>query len=391
MRTQVAIIGAGPAGLLLSQLLHVAGVSCVLLEQRDRAYVEARIRAGVLEAGTVDLLTRAGVDERLRREGLVHDGFKLGLDGETFSIDIKALTGGSQVVVYGQTEVTKDLILACVARQTPLIFEALDVALHDVDSDAPYVSFTQDGEARRLGCDFIAGCDGFHGVSRAAIPEALRETYERVYPFGWLGILADVPPCDDELIYSNHARGFALASMRSHTRSRYYIQCGMGERLEDWPDTRLWDELALRLGPEAAAGMTTGPAIEKSIAPLRSFVSEPLRHGRLFLAGDSAHIVPPTGAKGLNLAAADIRVLADAMIGFYEKGDTKGLDGYSAKALARVWKASRFSWWFTSLTHRFPDMDPLARKMQLAELDYIRGSRAAQTTMAENYVGLPFG
>jgi len=391
LRTQVAIIGAGPAGLLLSQLLYVAGVSCVVLEQRDRAYVEARIRAGVLEAGTVDLLSRAGVDARLRRQGLVHDGFKLGLDGETFSIDIKALTGGSQVVVYGQTEVTKDLILACIARETPVIFEALDVALHDVDGDAPHVTFTQNGESRRLDCDFIAGCDGFHGVSRAAIPEALRKTYERVYPFGWLGILADVPPCDNELIYSNHARGFALASMRSHTRSRYYIQCGMDERLEDWSDARLWDELALRLGPDAAAAMTTGPAIEKSIAPLRSFVSEPLRHGRLFLAGDAAHIVPPTGAKGLNLAAADIRVLAEGLISFYQKGDTDGLDSYSAKALARVWKASRFSWWFTSLTHRFPDMDPIARKMQLAELDYIRGSRAAQTTMAENYVGLPFG
>jgi p-hydroxybenzoate 3-monooxygenase len=391
LRTQVAIIGAGPAGLLLSQLLHVAGVSCVVLEQRDRGYVEARIRAGLLESGTVDLLARAGADERLRREGLVHDGVKLGLDGETFRIDIKGLTGGSQVVVYGQTEVTKDLIQACLTRQTPLIFEALDVAPHEIDSAAPFVTFTQDGEARRLDCDFIAGCDGFHGVSRAAIPEALRKTYERVYPFGWLGILADVPPCDEELIYSNHARGFALASMRSHTRSRYYIQCGMDERLEDWPDARLWDELAERLGPEAAAAMTPGPALEKSIAPLRSFVSEPLRHGRLFLAGDSAHIVPPTGAKGLNLAAADIRVLADAMISFYRTGDTVELDGYSAKALARVWKASRFSWWFTSLTHRFPDMDPLARKMQLAELDYIRGSRAAQTTLAENYVGLPFG
>jgi p-hydroxybenzoate 3-monooxygenase len=363
----------------------------VVLEQRDQAYVEARIRAGVLEAGTVDLLTRAGVDARLRREGLPHDGFKLGLDGETFRIDIRGLTGGSRVVVWGQTEVTKDLIQACFARRTPLIFEALDVALHEVDSAAPYVTFTKDGAPIRLDCDFIAGCDGFHGVSRAAIPETLRKTYERVYPFGWLGILADVPPCDEELIYSNHARGFALASMRSHTRSRYYIQCGMDERLEDWPDTRLWDELALRLGPEAAAAMTPGVAIEKSIAPLRSFVSEPLRHGRLFLAGDSAHIVPPTGAKGLNLAAADIKVLAEALIGFYEKGDSEGLEGYSQKALARVWKASRFSWWFTSLTHRFPDMDPIARKMQLAELDYIRGSVAAQTTLAENYVGLPFG
>ncbi len=391
MRTQVAIIGAGPAGLLLSQLLHVAGVACVVLEQRDRAYVEARIRAGVLERGTVELLARVGVDARMRREGLPHGGFKLGLDGETFRLDMSALTGGSQVMVYGQTEVTKDLIAACFERDTPLLFDALEVALHDVDSPAPHVTFVRDGQAQRLDCDFIAGCDGFHGVSRAAIPVSVLRTFERVYPFGWLGILADVPPCDEELIYSNHGHGFALASMRSHSRSRYYVQCALDERLDDWPDERLWDELAIRLGPAAGAAITRGPAIEKSIAPLRSFVAEPMRYGRLFLAGDAAHIVPPTGAKGLNLAAADVNVLADALIDFYDDGDSRGLDGYSDKALKRVWKAERFSWWFTGLTHRFPDMDPFARKMQLAELDYIRGSLAAQTSMAENYVGLPIG
>ena len=389
LRTKVAIIGAGPAGLLLSQLLHVAGIDCVVLEQRGQAYVESRIRAGILEQITVDLLGRVGVDDRMRREGLPHGGFSLAVDGEVFRIDLRGLTDGAKVMVYGQTEVTKDLIEACHQRDTPLVFEALNVALHDVDSGAPHVTYDKEGEAQRLDCDFIAGCDGFHGVSRAAIPPALRKTFERVYPFGWLGILADVPPCDEELIYSNHERGFALASMRSPTRSRYYLQCGLDAPLTDWPDERIWDELAIRLGPKAAAAMARGPSIEKSIAPLRSFVCEPMRHGRLFLAGDAAHIVPPTGAKGLNLAASDVNFLAGGLIDFYGKGATDGLDAYSQKALARVWKAERFSWWFTGLTHRFPDMDPFARKMQLAELDYIRASRAAQTTLAENYVGLP--
>ena len=389
MRTKVAIIGAGPAGLLLSQLLHVEGIECVVLEQRDRTYVESRIRAGILEQVTVDLLHRVGVDVRLRAEGLPHDGFNLAVDGEAFRIDMRELTGGSRVTVYGQTEVTKDLIEACRERGTPLIFNAHHVALHDVDGAAPYVTYESEGEAQRLDCDFIAGCDGFHGVSRASIPAELGRAFERVYPFGWLGILADTPPCEEELIYSNHERGFALASMRSKVRSRYYVQCALDERLEDWPDDRLWDELAVRLGPKAAAAMSRAPSIEKSIAPLRSFVFEPMRHGRLFLAGDAAHIVPPTGAKGLNLAASDVNFLADGLIAHYRRGDAGGLDGYSHKALARVWKAERFSWWFTSLTHRFPDMDAFARRMQLAELDYIRSSRAAQITLAENYVGLP--
>ena len=389
MRTQVAIIGAGPAGLLLSQLLHVAGVHSVILERRDRAYVEGRIRAGLLEESTVALMHKVGVAARLEAEGLPHEGVNLALDGYLHRIDLAGLTGGKKVVVYGQTEVTKDLIDACAQRGTPILWQAEDVALHDLVSAAPFVSFVHEGRTERLDCDFIAGCDGFHGVSRLAIPEHLRREFERVYPFGWLGILADVPPCNHELIYSNHERGFALASMRSKTRSRYYVQCSLDERIEDWPDERLWDELAIRLGPQAACAITRGPALEKSIAPLRSFVSEPMRHGRLFLAGDAAHIVPPTGAKGLNLAAADVAFLSEAVIGFFRNGATEGLDGYSARALARVWKAERFSWWFTGLTHRFPDMTPFDRRMQMAELEYIFQSRAAQQSIAENYVGLP--
>ncbi|HTK35831.1 MAG TPA: 4-hydroxybenzoate 3-monooxygenase [Caulobacteraceae bacterium] len=389
MRTQVAIIGAGPAGLLLSQLLHIAGVESVLVERRDRDYVEARIRAGVLEQVSVDLLEKVKVSKRMRAEGLPHDGFSLALDGRTYRIDLSGLTGGKRVLVYGQTEVTKDLIEACDERDVPILWNCQDVAVRDVEGDNPHVVFTREGEPVRLEADFVAGCDGFHGVSRSSIPRTVQRDFERVYPFGWLGILADVPPCDHELIYSNHERGFALASMRSPARSRYYIQCSLDERLEDWPDERIWDELAVRLGPEAAARMTRGPSIEKSIAPLRSFVSEPMRHGRLFLAGDAAHIVPPTGAKGLNLAASDVAFLSDAIADHYAGKGAAGLDGYSARALARVWKAERFSWWFTGLTHRFPDMDPFARKMQIAELEYIFQSRAAQQTMAENYVGLP--
>lgn len=389
MRTQVAIIGAGPAGLLLAHLLRRAGIDAVVLERRDREYVEGRVRAGVLEQITVDLMTELGLDERMRAEGLVHTGTNIASDGDLFRIDMSELTGGSTVMVYGQQEVMKDLFDAAEPRGVRIIFDAEDVALHDIDGTKPYVTWREDGAEQRLDCDFIAGCDGYHGVSRATIPDNVLKTFERVYPFGWLGVLADVPPCDHELIYSNHERGFALASMRSSTRSRYYIQCGLDEKIEDWSDERFWDELCLRLGPEAGARVTRGASFEKSIAPLRSFVSEPMRHGRLFLAGDAAHIVPPTGAKGLNLAASDVIMLGEALTEHYLEGSNAGLDGYSARALARVWKAERFSWWFTSLTHRFPDRDGFDRKMQVAELAYMRGSRAAQVTLAENYVGLP--
>ncbi|WP_454715557.1 4-hydroxybenzoate 3-monooxygenase [Caulobacter segnis] len=389
MRTQIAIIGAGPAGMFLAHLLAAAGIDAVVLERRDRGYVEGRVRAGVLEQITVDLMDRLGLGQRMRREGLVHGGTNLAADGELFRVDMAELTGGSTVMVYGQQEVMKDLFDAAAPRGLSIVFDADEVALHDIDTDAPSVTFRQYGVERRIDCDFIMGCDGYHGVSRAAIPDTVLKTFERVYPFGWLGILADVPPCDHELIYSNHERGFALASMRSPTRSRYYIQCALDERIEDWSDERFWDELCLRLGDEAASRVTRGPSFEKSIAPLRSFVTEPMRHGRLFLAGDAAHIVPPTGAKGMNLAVSDVIMLSEALNEYYAERSSAGVDGYSARALARVWKAERFSWWFTGLTHRFPDRDGFDRKMQVAELAYIRGSRAAQVTLAENYVGLP--
>ncbi|HEX4025064.1 MAG TPA: 4-hydroxybenzoate 3-monooxygenase [Steroidobacteraceae bacterium] len=390
MRTQVAIIGAGPAGLLLSQLLHQAGLDCVVLERQQRALVEGRIRAGVLEQTTVELIGRAGADGRLQLQGLSHQGFNLSCDGEVFRIDMAGLTGGAKVIVYGQTELTRDLIEVCLRRGTPLLFGVQRAALHEIEGTAPYVTFEQDGAPCRLDCDFIAGCDGSHGVSRSSIPAASRTVFERTHPFGWLGLLADVPPCGPELTYCNHERGFALASMRSPTRSRYDLQCALDESLQAWPDERVWEELALRLGPALAASMTRGPSIEKSIAPLRSLVIEPMHHGRLFLAGDAAHIVPPTGAKGLNLAAADVGFLSEALSDWYRRGSTRALDEYSGRALARVWKAERFSWWLTGLTHRFADMDAFAHRMQLAELQYIRGSRAAQTVLAENYVGLPF-
>ena len=388
MRTKVAIIGGGPAGLLLQQLLFTAGVDSVVLEQRSRDYVEARIRAGVLEQGTVDLLRQVDVADRMDAHGLVHDGVAVSLDGAPFRIDFKALVGKT-VMIYGQTEVTKDLNEAAEARGCPVVFEAEGVALHDLKTAAPFVTYQKDGVDQRLDCDFVAGCDGYHGVSRTAIPADVLKTFERVYPFGWLGILADVPPCDDELIYASHERGFALASMRSKTRSRYYIQTALDKPAEAWSDEAFWDELAIRLGDNAAT-LTRGPSIEKSIAPLRSFVAEPMSYGRLFLAGDAAHIVPPTGAKGLNLAASDVQYLSRALIEFYKAGAVDGLDGYSAKALARVWKGERFSWWFTTLTHRFPDTDAFARRVQQAEMDYLRTSHAAQTVLAENYVGLPF-
>ena len=399
MRTQVAIIGAGPAGLLLGHLLRAEGIACTIVERTSRARVQARIRAGVLERTTTDLLHRLGIDARLNREGIREDGFALA-DGERLiRIDTAALTG-QHVTVYGQTEVTRDLIDAAPERGLDIIWDAADVALHDVESDTPAVTWgtaagapagtaagAAAGDGGRIDCDFIAGCDGFHGVTRRAIPAHLRRDYARDYPFGWLGILADVPPCRD-LIYANHDRGFALASMRSATRSRYYIQVPADDDVAHWPDDRLWDELAVRLAP-VADQITRGPAIEKSIAPLRSFVCEPMRHGRLFLAGDAAHIVPPTGAKGLNLAASDVAYLAAALSGHYRRGDADGIAGYSAKALARVWKAERFSWYLTKLMHRFPEDGPFERRMQIAELDYIASSKAAQTAIAENYVGLP--
>jgi len=386
--TQVAIVGAGPAGLMLGHLLRADGIDCVVLERQTPEYVLSRIRAGVLETVTVDIMARLGLDARLRGEGLVHDGFNLA-DGERLiRIDLAELTGG-HVVVYGQTEVTRDLMDAAPERGLEVIYEAADVALHDVESDAPSVTWRKDGVEHRLDARFIAGCDGFHGPSRQAVPANVGKEYERVYPFGWLGILADVPPCNEELIYANHERGFALASMRSETRSRYYVDVPLTERIEDWPDERVWDELAVRLGPEAAAHIVRGPSIEKSIAPLRSFVFEPMRHGSLLLCGDAAHIVPPTGAKGLNLAASDVHYAAAGLSGFFLRSDTDAIAGYSAKALARVWKSERFSWSLTRLMHRFPDDGPFERAMQVAELDYIAASRAAQTSIAENYIGLP--
>jgi p-hydroxybenzoate 3-monooxygenase len=378
MRTQVGIVGAGPAGLLLGHALRQAGIGVLILERQSRSYVEGRIRAGVLETTTTDLIDRLGLGARMRAEGLVERGFNIADGRRLVRIDLEAITG-RHMLVYGQTEITRDLIAAAPERGLETIWEAKDVAL---ENDA---RLTWAGGA--VDCDFIAGCDGFHGPSRHSIPDA--RTYEKAYPFGWLGILADVPPCYGELIYSNHENGFALASMRSATRSRYYIQVPLGETVEAWPDDRFWAEFATRIGPEAAAGLVTGPSIEKSIAPLRSFVCTPMRHGRLFLAGDAAHIVPPTGAKGLNLAAADIVYLSDALIAFYRDGDEAGLAAYSDRALARVWKAERFSWYLTGLMHRFPDTGPFERAMQVAELDYIAGSAAMQAAIAENYVGLP--
>jgi p-hydroxybenzoate 3-monooxygenase len=387
-RTQVAIVGAGPAGMFLAHLLRKAGIDALVLERKDREYVEGRVRAGVVEQVAVDLMTELGLDARLRAQGLVHTGTNLAYDGELFRIDMAELTGGKTVTVYGQQEVMKDLFDAAEDRGVQIVWNADDVALREIAGPKPYVTFRKDGAERRLDCDFIAGCDGYHGVSRPSIPDDVLRTFERVYPFGWLGVLADVPPCDHELIYSNHENGFALASMRSLTRSRYYIQCSLDDKVEEWPDERFWDELCLRLGP-AGAKVTRGPSFEKSIAPLRSFVTEPMRYGALFLCGDAAHIVPPTGAKGMNLAVTDVTMLAEGLIDFYRGGSAAGLEGYSQRALARVWKAERFSWWFTGLTHRFPTMDGFDRRMQLAELAYIRSSRAAQTTLAENYVGLP--
>ena len=389
MKTQVAIIGAGPSGLLLGALLAKAGVEAVILEAKTPEYVLGRIRAGVLEQVTVDLLDAVGVGARMHREGLVHGGFELCFGGARHRIDMKTLTGGKQVMVYGQTEVTRDLMADRAAKGLTTIYEAANVSLHDFDGSKPRVRYQKDGASHELECDFIAGCDGYHGVSRASVPAGAIQTFERVYPFGWLGILSDTPPAAHELIYSNHERGFALCSMRSPTRSRHYVQCALDDKVENWSDDAFWDELRRRLDPEAAESLVTGPSIEKSIAPLRSFVAEPMRFGRLFLAGDAAHIVPPTGAKGLNLAATDVSYLGSAIAEYYRDKSSAGIDDYSQRCLRRIWRAERFSWWFTSLMHKFPETGAFGQKMQAAELDYLVNSVAASTTMAENYVGLP--
>lgn len=374
--------------MLLGHLLRAEGVDCVVVERQTPDYVLGRIRAGVLERITVSLMERLGLDGRLKIEGLRHDGFYLA-DGERLiRIDLADLTG-QHVVVYGQTELTRDLMEAAPERGLEVIYSAEDVALHAVADDAPYVTYRKDGAECRIDARFIVGCDGYHGPSRKAIPASLGREVERIYPFGWLGILADVPPCNHELIYANHARGFALASMRSETRSRYYVDVPISARVEDWSDERVWDELALRLGPEAAAHITRGPALEKSIAPLRSFVFEPMHHGSLLLCGDAAHIVPPTGAKGLNLAASDVKYLANALTEFFQERSEAGIEAYSARCLRRVWKAERFSWWFTQLMHNFPDDGPIVAKLQEAELDYLIHSESGRRTIAENYVGLP--
>ncbi|CAG2134513.1 4-hydroxybenzoate 3-monooxygenase [Cupriavidus numazuensis] len=389
MRTQVAIIGAGPAGILLGQLLTRAGIDNIIVEQRSPEYVLGRIRAGILESVTVDALERAGVAARLHDEGLPHAGIELSFNGQRHRIDLQALTGRT-VTVYGQTEVTRDLMAARQAEGTTTIYEAADVSLHGFDGTRPVVRYRKDGATHEIECDYIAGCDGFHGVSRQSVPATSTQLFERVYPFGWLGILSDTPPVADELIYASHERGFALCSMRSKARSRYYVQVPSTERVEDWSDERFWDELRSRLDPHAAESLVSGPSIEKSIAPLRSFVCEPMRFGRLFLAGDAAHIVPPTGAKGLNLAASDVLYLADALTARYQQDDVRELDSYSEKCLRRIWKAERFSWWMTSLLHRFPDADAFSSRIQQAELDFLVGSEAACKALAENYVGLPY-
>ncbi len=388
MKTDVAIIGSGPSGLFLGHLLRQEGISCTIIERQSAEHVLSRIRAGVLETVTTDLMTQLGLDERMQKESMRHDGLTLSINGEEVVIPVTDITG-KHVTVYGQTEITRDLIDAAPERGVEIVWEASDVALHDVDRDNPYVTWTKDGETHRLDTTLIAGCDGFHGPSRKAIPDAEKHSYEMVYPFGWLGIMADVPPCHEEVIYASHDDGFALASMRSPTRTRCYVQVDVDDSVENWSDDRFWEEFKFRIGPHFAKHVTTGPSIEKSIAPLRSFVCESMQHGRLFLAGDSAHIVPPTGAKGLNLAASDITYLSRAMISWFKTGESAELEGYSQKALARIWKSERFSWYLTRLLHRFPQYSGFERRMQDAELRYLVESEAAQKTIAENYVGLP--
>ncbi len=388
-RTQVAIIGAGPSGLLLGQLLHKAGIDAVILERQTGDYVLGRIRAGILEQVTVDLMREAGVSERLDKEGIVHHSIELVFGGQRHPIDVTGLTGGKVVTAYGQTELTRDLMEARAAAGLTTVYEAQDVQLHDFDGAKPRVTYSHGGQTHTLECDFIAGCDGFHGVARATVKDRVTE-YEKVYPFGWLGLLADTPPVSPHaIVYGNSDRGFSLCSMRSMTRSRYYLQVPLTDKVEDWSDERFWDELKRRVDPELASRIVTGPSIEKSIAPLRSFVAEPLRFGRLFLAGDAGHIVPPTGAKGLNLAATDVKYLSGALIEFFKDKSSQGIDTYSERCLKRIWKAERFSWWMTSLMHRFPTDSAIDHKFQEAELDYLVNSKALSTAVAENYVGLP--
>ncbi len=390
MRTQVAIIGAGPSGLLLGQLLHKAGIDNIIIERQTGEYVLSRIRAGILEQVAVDLLDEAGVGTRLHAEGTVHHSIELVFQNTRHAIDVHGLTGGKVVTAYGQTEMTHDLMDARQAAGLTTVYEAANVSIHDFDSARPRVRYEKDGRTHEVECDFIAGCDGFHGVCRASVPGNAITEYEKVYPFGWLGVLADVPPVSPHaIIYANSERGFALCSMRSLTRSRYYVQCPLDDKVSDWSDQRFWEELRLRLDPDTASRLITGPSIEKSIAPLRSFVAEPMRFGSLFLAGDAAHIVPPTGAKGLNLAASDVKYLSQAFIGYFKEKSHAGIDTYSARCLRRVWKAERFSWWLTTLMHRFPDTEGFGQKVQDAELDYLVHSSAASTALAENYVGLP--
>ena len=388
-RTQVAIVGAGPSGLLLGQLLHKAGIDNIILERQTGEYVLGRIRAGILEQVCIDLMDEAGVGARMHKEGLVHDGFEMLFGGQRHRVDLKKYSGGKHVMVYGQTELTHDLVDARAAAGLTTMYEARNAAVHDLDTAKPYVTYEKDGQQHRIDCDFIAGCDGFHGVCRASAPRSAIKEYEKVYPFGWLGLLSDTPPVCDELIYVNSPRGFALCSQRSKTRSRYYLQVPLTDKVEEWSDDAFWQELKLRLDDQAREKIVTGPSIEKSIAPLRSFVTEPMRFGRMFLAGDAAHIVPPTGAKGLNLAATDVKYLFDALVGFYQDKSEAGLDDYSSKALARIWRAERFSWWFTQLMHRFPHDEAITAKFQHAELDYLKHSEAGLTSIAENYVGLP--
>lgn len=390
MKTQVGIIGAGPSGLLLSQLLHLQGIETVVLEQHSREYVLGRIRAGVLEHGFAALMRQAQVADRMDREGEIHDGFWIAHDGVKERVDLKQLTGGNSVVVYGQTEVTRDLYAGRDKLGGTVIHNAEDVKPHDITSDRPYLTYRSGDEVERIDCDYIVGCDGFHGVSRKSIPKDRITEFERVYPFGWLGVLSRTRPVSPELIYAKHDRGFALCSLRSQLLSRYYVQVPLSDKVEDWPDDRFWDELKRRLPGDVADSLVTGASIEKSIAPLRSFVCEPMRHGNLFLAGDAAHIVPPTGARGLNSAASDIYYLYHALLDHYQKDDDQGLDDYSRKALARVWKGQRFSWWMTTLLHRFPDSSPFDRRLQDTDLAYLFASRSALASLAENYVGLPF-